>query len=95
MLIHFCGAAQVRLRVQQDKGQVHFTLADAPTKRVRHNLVPRWHFDMLLDDQRNGAYEAAITSAVNEALGKQDGPHHENKKASTCRNMLITAYCRS
>ena len=26
--------------------------------------MPRWHFDMVLDDQRNTAYNAAIRRAV-------------------------------
>lgn len=31
---------------------------------VRHQLVERWHFRMLNDQQRNAAYHSAITAAV-------------------------------
>jgi hypothetical protein len=49
----------VALRVRQDGGQYVFTTAP-PQACPHHALVPRWHFDMVLDAQRNDAYEAAI-----------------------------------
>ena len=55
---------QVRVRVRQDAGQIHFSLVDSPATRVRHNLVPRWHYDMVLDQQRNEMYDRAISGAV-------------------------------
>jgi predicted RNA methylase len=53
----------VSLRVQQDVSQIVFT-ADPPQHRMHHALVPRWHYDMILDLERNEAYNAAIKRAV-------------------------------
>eukprot|EP00887_Chlorella_sp_A99_P004798 scaffold4.g4798.t1 len=55
----------VQLRVRQDAGQYVFTSVP-PQCRPRHALVPRWHFDMVLDDQRNQAYESAIRRAIQD-----------------------------
>ena len=33
-------------------------------QRLHRQLVPRWHFPMLNDDERNGAYEAALLEHV-------------------------------
>jgi predicted RNA methylase len=59
------GAAQ-RVRVRQDAGQLVFASTPPPC-RPRHALVPRWHYDMVLDSQRNAAYAAAIAAAVGRA----------------------------
>ena len=53
----------VSLHVQQDASQVVFT-ADPPQHRMHHALVPRWHYDMIMDVERNQAYDAAIRKAV-------------------------------
>lgn len=53
----------VALRVRQDAGQIVFT-STPPPSRLRHALVPRWHYDMILDSARNDAYNAAIRRAV-------------------------------
>lgn len=55
---------QVRMRARQDKSQLHFSLVEHANRRIRHSLVPRWHFDMLSDDQRNNEYQKAIEAAV-------------------------------
>jgi 2-polyprenyl-3-methyl-5-hydroxy-6-metoxy-1,4-benzoquinol methylase len=55
--------AKVRVRVRQDRGQIHFAAVPGAC-RPRHAHVPRWHFDMVLDGARNAAYEAAIRRAV-------------------------------
>ncbi len=52
------------LRVQQDKSQVVFS-SDPPQYRMHHAIVPRWHYDMILDSERNEAYNQAIKKAVN------------------------------
>lgn len=51
--------AEIALRVRQDQGQILFD-TDPPTNRPRHALVPRWHYDMVMDGARNDAYDAAI-----------------------------------
>ena len=63
----------VALKVWQDAGQLLLT-ADPPRARPKHAQVPRWHFDMVLDDERNGAYEAAVRNAVDlkRAFGAQE-----------------------
>ena len=33
-------------------------------QRPRHAALPAWHFDMLADSARNGAYRRAIEAAV-------------------------------
>ena len=48
--------AAVEVQVRQDAGQLHFA-ADPPGRRPRHAFLPRWHFDMLADGQRNAAYQ--------------------------------------
>ncbi|CAL8464828.1 g4363 [Coccomyxa elongata] len=59
--------------VTKDTGQLHFA-AEPGAKRPRHAWVPRWHFDMVLDEQRNVAYEKAIARAIEikRALGCKD-----------------------
>lgn len=54
----------VQLRVRQDLGQLVFTTHPQQQCRPRHALVPRWHFDMVLDSQRNKAYDGAIRRAI-------------------------------
>jgi predicted RNA methylase/uncharacterized protein (DUF2249 family) len=53
----------VALRVQQDISQVVFS-TEPPQHRMHHAIVPRWHFDMILDIERNLAYDQAIRKAV-------------------------------
>lgn len=51
----------------------------APPPNTPHTLdtvVPRWHFDMVLDSERNSAYDAAITGAV------------RRKRAAGCTDIL-------
>lgn len=54
----------LQVTVRQDRGQVHFGSAAAGSGRPRHAHIPRWHFDMVLDGQRNAAYQVAITRAI-------------------------------
>ncbi len=61
------------MRVRQDTGQLHF--ASVPgARRPRHAYIPRWHFDMVLDELRNDAYEKAICSAIEfkRGMGAKD-----------------------
>ncbi|KAK9917705.1 hypothetical protein WJX75_007354 [Coccomyxa subellipsoidea] len=60
--------AKVLVRVRQDAGQLHFS-AKRGAKRPRHAWVPRWHFDMVLDGQRNEAYQRAIRRAIDIKRG--------------------------
>lgn len=53
----------IQLRVRQDSGQIVFTPTPPPA-RMRHALAPRWHYDMVQDQLRNDAYEAAVRAAV-------------------------------
>ena len=63
----------MQVTVRQDKGQIHFASMAWGCGRPRHAHVPRWHFDMVLDDQRNAAYQTAITRAVHlkQAAGEE------------------------
>lgn len=63
MLVWLLQGESVEVRVRQDAGQLHFA-SDPPARRPRHAFLPRWHFDMLHDTQRNAAYQAAIERAV-------------------------------
>ncbi len=62
----------MQVRVRQDKGQIHFASIARGCGRPRHAHIPRWHFDMVLDDQRNDAYQSAITRAVHLKLAAGD-----------------------
>jgi len=53
----------LKLHIRQDKGQILFS-SDPPPCRLHHALAPRWHYDMVLDQLRNEAYDKAIRSAV-------------------------------
>jgi predicted RNA methylase len=66
----------VSLRVQQDASQIVF-IADPPNHRMHHALVPRWHYDMILDVERNQAYDKAIKKAVEaKKAAHPDRPIH-------------------
>jgi predicted RNA methylase len=53
----------IKLRIRQDTGQILFS-SDPPPCRLHHALAPRWHYDMVLDQLRNDAYDKGIRSAV-------------------------------
>ena len=53
----------VSLRMQHDDFHIVLT-SDPPSCRARHALIPSWHYDMLLDNERNEAYERSIAAAV-------------------------------
>ena len=53
----------VPLTVFMDDGQIVF-LTTPPQCRPRHSLVPRWHYDMVLDEARNEAYNSALKKAM-------------------------------
>ena len=61
------------VRVRQSEHHINFATVPAPT-RPRHAHIPRWHFDMLMDDQRNECYMKAIKSAIESkrAFGYKD-----------------------
>ena len=50
----------VRVRVRWDAGQLHFA-AEPPACCARHAIVPRWHFDMVLDEQARRAHRRPST----------------------------------
>ena len=56
------------LRVWQDLSQVVVD-RNPPSNRVRHAQVPRWHFDMVLDEERNSKYESALRNALDIKRG--------------------------
>jgi type II protein arginine methyltransferase len=62
----------VALRARRDRGQLVFA-GEPPPARPRHAAVPRWHYDMVLDAERNGAYDAAIRRAVARKRGSGFG----------------------
>lgn len=62
-------------QISHDAHQIYIT-PPSPSKRPRHAFLPRWHFDMLCDTQRNTAYEKAIARAV------------EYKREFGCRDIL-------
>lgn len=53
------------VRVRQDAGQICF-MTCPPSCRLRHALTARWHYDMVLDEMRNGAYDAALRKAISK-----------------------------
>lgn len=58
----------VAVRVRRDAAQIFFTSAPPPT-RPRHAHIPQWHYDMLNDAGRNGAYDAAIIAEIARRKG--------------------------
>ena len=62
------------VRMRQDVGQIYFASTAPGFGRPRHAHIPRWHFDMVLDDQRNTAYQTAIIRAIDmkKAAGEKD-----------------------
>lgn len=46
------------------KGELHFRCLDADESKPRHASIPRWHLWMVLDEERNSAYDRAIRRAV-------------------------------
>ena len=61
------------VRVQRDMAHLHFDSVP-PACRPHHAHLPRWHFEMLADTQRNAAYDAAIQHAI--ALQRAKGSKH-------------------
>ncbi|QDZ17548.1 S-adenosyl-L-methionine-dependent methyltransferase [Chloropicon primus] len=63
----------VELTVLYNKFQVLFDLEGYQNK-PRHACIPSWHYDMLLDSQRNDTYERAIKNAIESkrAFGETD-----------------------
>lgn len=58
---------EVKLNIRQDDGQIIFQ-TDPPACKLRNNLAPRWHFDMVLDSLRNDAYDEAIRNAITKKI---------------------------
>ncbi len=52
------------LEMYYHRGELRFYCPEAGKGRPHHASIPRWHFDMVLDEQRNHAYDAAIKRAV-------------------------------
>ena len=52
-----------QISIKRDANQIYFE-STPPQMRARHAQIPSWHYDMLNDDGRNGAYEKAIARAV-------------------------------
>lgn len=64
------------LRIQQDKSQIVFS-SDPPQYKMHHAIVPRWHYDMILDTERNAAYNEAIKKAVDsKRFARSDAAVH-------------------
>lgn len=62
----------ILLQVRQDNHQIYFE-TDPPQAKPHHAWVPRWHFDMVLDEQRNSTYEKAVKNAIQ--LKRDMGQH--------------------
>lgn len=45
-------------------GSFRFWSRQAGKGRPKHASIPKWHFAMMTDEHRNGAYEKAICKAV-------------------------------
>ena len=58
---------QISLQMHRTKDHFLVTCTTAGKCKPRHASIPRWHFWMVLDVQRNTAYEEAICRAI-EAL---------------------------
>eukprot|EP00899_Mesostigma_viride_P015398 jgi/Mesvir1/2385/Mv22134-RA.2 len=55
------------LRVTRSDYELIFHNPAVDEEATEHtSMVPRWHFDMLLDEKRNGPYDAAIRAVVEE-----------------------------
>lgn len=54
----------IPIRVQHDGSMLVLSHASLPSVRPRHAYIPKWHYDMLFDSQRNDAYEAALRRAI-------------------------------
>ncbi len=78
--------SSVEVRVRQDHGQIVFSSNPSP-RRARHAYLPRWHFNMLLDDQRHQAYQQAIerVSIDIHAYSTLMHAHAEGPTSTTCR----------
>lgn len=61
--IEVCRGDIVHLSVARDDTQ--FVVTSKPAQwRPRHACVPTWHYDMLNDETRNGAYDRSIGRAI-------------------------------
>ena len=77
--VHYVDEAPVRgnqaldLKVLYNKFQVLFDVGH-PQNRPRHACISSWHYDMLLDSQRNDTYERAIRNAIESkrAFGEEN-----------------------
>ena len=99
----FCEGDTVDVRVRQDAGQLHFA-SDPPQRRPRHAYLPRWHFDMLGDTNRNDAYQTAIKNAVGTwsptlhstcvATSRTHSVHPLSSECSSCRTFSgFSGFC--
>ena len=57
-----------------NKGELQFHCSEAGRGRPHHASIPHWHFDMVLDDVRNNAYEEALKRAIEwqQAVGNEE-----------------------
>ena len=58
---------QVSLEMHRTRDHFLFSCTKAGRCKPQHASIPRWHFWMVLDTERNSAYEKAIHRAI-EAL---------------------------
>ena len=62
------------LEMYYSQGELQFHCSEAGMGRPHHASIPRWHFDMVLDDVRNNAYEEALRRAIDwqQAAGNEE-----------------------
>ena len=54
----------IPIRVQHDGAMLVLSHDSMPSVRPRHAYIPKWHYDMLFDSQRNDAYEMALKRSI-------------------------------
>ena len=52
------------MEVHGINGKIQLACTQAGKGRPHHASIPRWHFDMVLDQRRNDAFDAAIRRAI-------------------------------
>ena len=82
------------MEVHGINGKVLLACTQAGRGRPRHASIPRWHFDMVLDQQRNDAFDAAIRRAIElkTAHGKKE-VHVLDMGAGTGLLAMMAARC--
>jgi len=81
------------IRVRRDTGQFVFT-SNPPQCRPRHALVPRWHYDMVLDSARNNAYQQTLYNQVSKLKHGYNINNSNKESSSSSSSSSSTSSCR-